>query len=76
MELAGELFLGLGLLGLLMGFIGLILYIWSIIWAYKDAQKRRRPGLLVAIMVAFLAWPIGLVLWLIIRPDYYNPRPL
>ncbi|MCC9136923.1 hypothetical protein ACFSKU_05145 [Pontibacter silvestris] len=75
MEEAGEVFLGLGIVGLIIGLIGLLLYIWSIIWAYNDAQKRRRPGILVAIMVAFLAWPIGLVLWLIIRPDYYNPAP-
>lgn len=65
----GELVLGLGIFGLALGLIGLILYIWSIVWAYKDAERRGKPGWLIALVVAFVAWPIGLLLWLIIRPD-------
>ncbi|GAB3810701.1 hypothetical protein [Pontibacter rugosus] len=64
----GEAILGLGILGLVLGLVGLIIYVWSIIWAYKDAERRGKPGWLVAIVVAFLAWPVGLILWLIIRP--------
>lgn len=65
----GELFLGLGIIGLILGLIGLIIYIWSIIWAYKDAEQRGKPGWLVALIVAFLAWPIGLLVWLLVRPN-------
>lgn len=72
MENYSELFLGLGLTGLLLTVIGFILYIWSIVWAYRDAEKRRRSGILIAIMVAFLAWPIGLIIWLVIRPSVYE----
>ena len=72
MENGAEVFFGLGLLGLIIGLIGFILYIWSIFWAYKDAEKRRRSGILIAILVAFVAWPLGLIIWLIIRPDVYE----
>ncbi|AKD05003.1 hypothetical protein POKO110462_18720 [Pontibacter korlensis] len=75
MEEGAEVFLGLGLIGLVLGLVILILYIWSIIWAYRDAKRRRRPGILIAIMVAFVAWPIGLIIWLIIRPSVFE-RPV
>ena len=43
------------------------LYIWSIIWAYQDAKRRNQYPILVAIMVALLSWPLGLIIWLDIR---------
>lgn len=75
-EPVGDFFLGLGIIGIILGLILLVIYIWSIIWAYKDAESRGKPGWLVAIVVAFLAWPLGLLVWLIVRPDNkttYNP---
>jgi hypothetical protein len=51
------------------GLIGLGLIIWSIFWAYHDAEERGKSGCLVAIMIAFLSWPISLIVWLLIRPD-------
>ena len=45
------------------------LYIWSIVWAYGDAQSRGKSGCLVALLVIFLSWPIGLIAWLVFRPD-------
>ncbi len=47
----------------------LILYIWSILWAYNDANKRGRSGCLVALLVLLLTWPVGLIIWLIFRPE-------
>jgi hypothetical protein len=44
----------------------LIAIVWSIFWAYKDANRHGKPGWLVALVV-FLTWPIGLLIWLIIR---------
>ena len=49
------------------GIIGL--YVWSIIWVYEDAVARGKPGVLVAILVAFMVWPLSLALWLVIRPE-------
>jgi hypothetical protein len=46
----------------------LILYVWSIIWAYKDAEARGGTGILVALLVALLSWPLGLLIWVIFRP--------
>lgn len=62
----------LGIIGVILGLAVLALYIWSIVWAYRDADKRGSSALLVAIMVAFLAWPLGIVIWLLIRPKEYK----
>ena len=72
MENGAEVFFGLGILGLILGLIGFIVYIWSIFWAYKDAERRRRSGILIALLVAFVAWPLGLIIWLLIRPSVFE----
>ena len=64
-----ELATGLGIFGLIIGLVILVFYVWSIIWAYNDAVKRDKPGWLVALVVAFLAWPMGLLVWLLVRPN-------
>lgn len=69
MEMEGFAY-GLGLFSLLLGVVGLVLYIWSIIWAYRDAESRGKSGILVALLVALLSWPLSLVLWLIVRPQH------
>lgn len=48
---------------------GTALYIWSLVWAYKDAEKRGSNGVLVCLLVALVAWPLGIVVWLLVRPD-------
>jgi cbb3-type cytochrome oxidase subunit 3 len=50
-----------------------ILVIWSIIWAYNDANKRGKSGCLVALMVFFVTWPAGLIIWLVFRPEEKEP---
>jgi hypothetical protein len=53
----------------LIPFLGLVaLYVWSLIWAFKDAERRGKPGCLIVLLVALL-WPLGLVLWRIARPE-------
>ena len=52
-----------------------IVYIWSVIWAYKDANARGKSGILVALLVFFLSWPAGLLIWLVFRPDKLNEPP-
>lgn len=51
----------------------MILLIWSIIWAYNDANKRGKSGCLVALMVFLITWPGGLIAWLVFRPDEEEP---
>lgn len=43
-------------------------YIASIIWAYRDAGLRGKPAWAVALLVALLSWPFGLLAWIIFRP--------
>jgi hypothetical protein len=73
MKEGAEILLGLGLIGIFIALVVFVLYIWSIIWAYRDAERRRRSGILIALMVAFF-WPLGWILWLLIRPSVYNNR--
>lgn len=53
----------------LAGIAFLCLYVYSIMWAYRDAEARGKPGWLVALIVALVQWPGGLILWLVFRPD-------
>ena len=55
-------------------FIVLPLLIWSLIWVYNDAEKRGKPGGLVALMVFFMNWPFSLLVWLVFRPKLGEPR--
>jgi hypothetical protein len=52
------------------GFVASVVIAWiaSIIWAFLDARRRNKPGFLVALMVAVLAWPAGLIAWLLFPP--------
>lgn len=55
------------------GLIGLLVvpYVWSVVWAYGDAKRRGKPGLLVALLVLFL-WPMGLLIWWLFHPSSVN----
>lgn len=52
--------------GLIAGF--LIAWLASIVWAFRDARRRGKSGVLVALLVALLSWPLGLIAWLVFRP--------
>jgi len=55
------------------GFPMFILFIGSVFWAYQDAEKRGKSGCLVALLVLLATWPVGLIIWLLIRPgDKYS----
>ena len=49
--------------------ITLALLVWSLIWVYRDAEARGKPGWAVALLVLFLKWPLSLAVWVIFRPD-------
>ena len=44
----------------------LSIYILVVMWAYRDANARNKPGPIVAAMVAVI--PFGLFAWLVMRP--------
>ena len=50
------------------------LYVGSIVWAYGDAVARGKSGILVALLVAFLSWPMGWLAWLVFRPNERIPN--
>ena len=62
------IFSGFGLITIIVGILLLIFWGWSVVWAYYDARRRGKTGWLVALMVLLMIWPIGLVLWLLLRP--------
>jgi uncharacterized membrane protein len=52
-----------------LSFVILGLLIWSLIWAYKDAENRGKSGWLVVLMIFFMNWPMSLLIWMVFRPD-------
>lgn len=64
-------------LGLLVIAAVVVIYVWTIFWAYRDAKARGKSGVLAALLVALLhPWPLGLVLWYVFRPSHsYYIRP-
>ncbi|MBF8963757.1 hypothetical protein I0P70_10895 [Pontibacter sp. FD36] len=62
-------FTGLGLIGILISIVLLVFVVWSVIWSYNDARRRGKSPWLVALMVLFMVWPIGLIVWLLLRPQ-------
>lgn len=63
------------LLAVLLIILCLGILVWSLIWVYNDAEKRGKPGLLVALMVFLLSWPISLLVWIVFRPDVTKGLP-
>ncbi len=48
-------------------------YLWSGAWAYNDARNRGKPPMLVALLVLLVAWPVGLLVWIALRPENSHP---
>ncbi len=46
----------------------LLLWAANVIWAFRDARRRGRSGVLIAALVAG-TFPLGVLLWLSARPD-------
>jgi hypothetical protein len=56
----------------IVGMVLFLIYLYSIIWSYADAEERGKPGCLVALVVALLSWPLGLILWVVFRPEKHG----
>lgn len=52
-----------------LGILFFIIAIYTTFWAYGDAERRGKSGCLVALLVLLLTWPIGLIIWLVFRPE-------
>ena len=55
------------IIAIIVGLLFFAIYIASIVWVYRDANRRGKSGVLVALLVALISWPIGLVVWLLVR---------
>ncbi|AOS46313.1 hypothetical protein Verru16b_03414 [Lacunisphaera limnophila] len=47
---------------------GAALMIANAIWGFRDGRRRGRSGILVAMLVMW-TFPLGVLLWLLFRPD-------
>ncbi|MEO6846325.1 MAG: hypothetical protein ABI443_03135 [Chthoniobacterales bacterium] len=54
--------------------IVVIFYFTSLYWAYDDARKRGRNSIKVLLLVAILAWPLSIIVWLFMRPRTKRKR--
>jgi len=48
---------------------GFVLYIWSLIFVYRDAEARGLMPLLPVVLVALAAFPLSFIAWLLLRPE-------
>ena len=67
-EEEAALFMGLGFTMCCIVVVVLwIIWLLIAIWVYKDAEKRRKSGI-VWFLVVFILGIIGLIIWLLVRP--------
>lgn len=65
-------------LGPMAGILGIIyvaVLIGSLVWLYSDAEARGKSGCLLVILILLIAWPLGIVIWLIARPPLTAKPP-
>ena len=53
--------------------IPIVLWFWSGVWAHKDAKRRGKPPMLVALLVMLVGWPFSLLVWIALRPEDHGP---
>ncbi len=41
-------------------------YVYSLVYVYRDARRRNKGGVAAVLFVSLLLWPVSLVLWRII----------
>lgn len=46
-----------------------LIWLGSGLWIARDADKRGKPGGLVALLALLLCWPISLLVWIALRPE-------
>ena len=68
MQAIDTLFSSFGIIVIIIALVMLVFAVWSVIWSFHDARRRGKSPWLVALMVLLMVWPVGLVLWLMLRP--------
>lgn len=71
---AEAVFLGLSGLCCFLVILPFIIGLLIGIWVYKDAEKRGKSGVLWLLVVWLVPFPIGLIIWLIVRPPIPAPQ--
>ena len=51
------------------GLMVLGILIWSLVWVYRDAERRGKEGWLAVLVVFFMNWPFSLLIWMLFRPE-------
>lgn len=52
-----------------------LLWIFVLVWVYRDAKRRGKSGVLWVLVVLFLGL-LGLIIWVLIRPPLSGDNPL
>jgi len=61
---------GVAIVAVAVAFVAALLFllISSLVWVYRDANLRGKPGWLVALLVFLFDWPFSLLMWCVFRP--------
>ncbi len=51
------------------------LYIGSLLWLYEDARRRGSAGWALVALIGLFFWPVGLFIWLLVRPPIGFKKP-
>ncbi len=46
----------------------MVFFFGSVLWVYSDATDRGKPGIIAALLVAVVYWPVSLFFWVLCRP--------
>jgi hypothetical protein len=52
--------------GICFALLMMILFLISLIWVYRDSEKRGKTGCLW-LLIVFFTWPFGLIVYLLLR---------
>ncbi len=50
-----------------------VAWLWTSVLAFKDARRRDKPPVLVAMLVLLVGWPISVLVWIALRPEVRSP---
>jgi RsiW-degrading membrane proteinase PrsW (M82 family) len=58
-------------LALFSSIVGVVLV--SLVWLFCDADKYGQPGFIWVVVTLFFAYPLGLIIWLVMRASSKSP---
>lgn len=47
----------------------LVLFVGSLVWLYRDAERRIKQGIIAILFVLVTGWPASFIWWLWLRPS-------